>query len=535
MTARIGWLIAGWLLLGLLRSTSTSAQSATVPPPPADLPSLRAQLSAHVSQGRFRHARWGIQIISLDTGAAVFAENADQLFIPASNTKLFTGALALDRLGPDFRIRTSVQREKPVDRHGALAGDLILYGRGDPTFATRYHEGRLERVLAPLVDVATAAGLRRVRGDLVVDPTYFAGPPLGSGWEWDDLRYEYGAEVSALTLNDNVLEVRVQPATVPGRPATIRLEPATSFVVIRNACVTGPPGAARNVQVLRPLNQNVVFVSGQIPVGDAGYSESVSVHEPAAWFGQLFKEQLAQRGVRVSGQVRAMDAWGDGTTPARPSSKRVELGFVDSPPLRELLALMLKPSQNLYAQLLLLQVGAAELARTATNGSSLRGTPSAGAALTAESAGIQALGAFLKSVGIPPDEALFEEGSGLTRRNLVTPAATVRLLQHMDRHAAADVFRAALPVAGVDGTLKNRMKATPAAGNARAKTGSLNYVSALSGYVVSAAGERFAFSILVNNFKNPEPNRPIRADLDEIVVTLARLPWRTAAAGPSGQ
>ena len=321
-----------FLLLAWLAWTAAApALSSEVIPAPSDPAGLRTRFAAHVNQDRFRHAHWGVRIVSIDSGQPVFEHNADDLLIPASNTKLFTGALALDRLGPEFRIRTSVCSQERPTRRGTLKGDLILYGRGDPTFAARFHEGRLDRALEPLLGVVAATGIKRVRGDLVVDAGYFASPALGSGWDWDDLQYAYGAEVSALSINDNTVDVVVKPAQTPGRPATVQLVPPSGFIAVDNRCVTAPTGVRRAVQVERPLSHNLIVVTGRIPVGDAGITETVSVHAPAAWFGHLFKAALEKRGIRVAGNVRMTDPAG---APADSASgaNRVELAAVESPP-----------------------------------------------------------------------------------------------------------------------------------------------------------------------------------------------------------
>ena len=188
---------------------------------------------------------------------------------------------------------------------------------------------------------------------------------------------------------------------------------------------------------------------------------------------------------------------------------------------------MMKPSQNLHAQLLLLQVGVTDAATNELQSTGVAAGGPAGVPQTSEAAGLKALESFLRRAGISRDEVALEEGAGRSRHDLVTPAATVALLRYMDRHTAAGTFRDSLPVAGVDGTLKHRMKDTAAAGNARAKTGSLGHVSTLSGYVSSAAGERFAFALMLNNYRSTDAHKPVHADLDDIVVLLARLPWRT--------
>jgi len=521
--------LAGPMSLLVWASVAAWCQSPQTPIPipiPGDSEGLRQHFLTHISQPRFQHARWGVHIVSLDTGRTVFSHNANELFIPASNTKLFTGALALDRLGPDHRIRTSLYAATPPDADGVVAGDLTLYGRGDPTLAARFHEGDLGRALAPLVDGLAAAGVRRVEGDLVADTTYFQGAPVGSGWEWDDLQHAYGAEVSALSVNDNTVMVRVQPAPQVGWPARIFLQPPTTFVTLSNLTQTVAAGARRELQVSRPLHCNAIYVRGVTPVDDPGYNESMSVHQPATWFAHLLREQLERRGIWVAGQIRTATATLESPLPA-PSPSGVELAGHESPPLSDLLDRMLKPSQNLYAQLLWLQVGVAELARRA---SAPRGSTPTSSSLpsSAEQAGQAALDRFLGQIGVATTEVLLEEGSGLSRRNLLTPAATVRLLTYLDQHRHAEVFRQALPVAGLEGTLRNRMQNTPASHNARAKTGTLRYVHALSGYVTSNAGERWVFALLLNGFHRPDSSRSARADLDDIVVTLARLPWRSA-------
>ena len=481
-------------------------------PPPASLPELRGRLSAHFSQPRYAAARWGVRIISLDTGENLFDLDADKLMVPASNAKLFTGALALDTLGPEFRTKTSVWSTAGADQDGLLSGDLIVRGQGDPTFVCRLHPGDPESVFGLLVDAIQHAGVHRVHGDLIADETYFRGPTLGSGWEWDDLLYGYGAEVSALSFNDNAVELTVLPGGAAGDPPLVRFDPSPCPLEVINAASTGAQGSARELLLERLPDTSRLRLTGRIPLGDPGYTETVAVPHPALWFGQMVREALLRRGIIVEGQVRVSSVGGS-TTGGSNVVPRVELGSVTSPPLRDSLGLMLKPSQNLHAQLLLLHAGATQ--------------SGAGQSATSEAAGLRALSMFLRKAGIGLDAVRLEEGSGLSRHDLVTANATVRLLQFMSQHPHAEVFRAALPLAGVDGTLKTRMRGTPAAGNARAKTGSMSGVHSLSGYVTSAAGEHLAFAFYLNQYFGQDPNRSARTDLDAVVVMLAQLPWRS--------
>jgi D-alanyl-D-alanine carboxypeptidase/D-alanyl-D-alanine-endopeptidase (penicillin-binding protein 4) len=497
-----------------------------------------------------------VKIVSLDSGKTIFEHNQQKYFNPASNAKLYTAALALERLGVDYRIRTSLYSTARPDAAGTLKADLIVYGRGDPTMAARLNGGDYLKGLDPLITQLVNAGVRRIEGDLVGDESFFAGPPFGSGWEWDDLQAYYGAEVSALTIDDNALDLFVKPADRAGIPCRITTGPPTSHVTLINRTQTSPKGTESRIVVYRPVGENIVYVSGRLPIDSSGYYSSVAVHNPAALFAGLFKDALAQRGIAVTGRTRVID-WKYREVTPLDLTKLIELGSVESIPLGDIVRETLKPSQNLYAQLLLLQVG--ERARSGAWFGSMPGTVAADGSVkpaafpqpppnafeahagqTSEEVGVEVLNDFLAQIGVKKGHVLLEEGSGLSRRDVITPEATVALLSYMSRSRWAEQYRNALPVAGVDGTLQNRMKGTPAAGNVRAKTGSLRYVSTLSGYVTTAAGEHLAFSIMLNNYYSaeraaalrdssagrPAPPAP-RDDLDAIAIMLAGFTGRS--------
>ena len=533
--------------------------------PPETLDSLRARIAAHIGQPRFAAAAWGIKIVSLDSGKTVFEHNPQKYFSPASNAKLFTAALALDRLGAELRIKTSLYSTSRPDANGTLKGDLIVYGRGDPTMAARLNDGDYWKPLDPLVAQIVGAGVRRIEGDLVGDESYFTGPPFGSGWEWDDLQAYYGAEASALTVNDNAIDLFVKPAERVGLPCPITKGPQTSLVTIINRTQTVAKGAETRISVYRPVGENIIYVSGRAAIDGAGFTGSYAVHNPAGLFVSMLREALAKQGIIVAGRSRTIDSKFREVTPLD-LSKLVEIAFVESMPLKDVIRETLKPSQNLWAQLLLLQVGASAAratdeargdAATRRRGSiakesggtdgqaSSRGAtapPRASASAstielppTTEEIGVESMQDFLAQAGVKEGDVLLEEGSGLSRRDVITPNATVALLAFMSRHRLFEAYRNALPIAGVDGTLEKRMKGTAAAGNVRAKTGSLRYVFTMSGYVTTASGERLAFSIMLNNYYNVErsaalrdpssaPKTPIpqpREDLDAIAVMLA--------------
>jgi serine-type D-Ala-D-Ala carboxypeptidase/endopeptidase (penicillin-binding protein 4) len=496
------------LLSVILLPTRVLAQE---PKPPASLAELRQRLAEEVGQSRYAAALWGVKIVSLDTGVTVFEHNPQKLFSPASNSKLYTVALALDRLGPDYRLKTSLYAKARPNSRGTLKGDLIVYGRGDPTMNARLHGEDIFKALEPLVFALTNAGVKRVHGDLVGDESYFRGPPFGSGWVWEDLGHNYGAEISALTVNDNTLQVVVKPGLRVGAACQLSLLPATAWISFSNRTETTATGDTRRVRFFHPLGQNVICVSGQMPLDDGGYTNEVTLHNPAGLFASLFKETLARQGIKVSGKPRSVNWLDRGVRPFE-SDRLVELGAVESPPLRELAREVEKPSQNLYTDLLLAHVG--EQSRPTAS------SPEE----TSEDLGIRELNKFLAQIGIKRGEAIFEEGSGLSRDNLTSPNATVALLQFMNRHPCAQVYLEALPIAGVDGTLKNRMKGTPAAGNLRAKTGTLRWANSLSGHVTTAAGEHMVFSLMVNRYYG---TAPARGDLDTMGVLLASFTGRS--------
>ncbi len=482
--------------------------------PVATLSELQKRLSEHVSQPRFGAALWGVKVVSLDTGKTVFEHNPQKLFSPASNSKLYTVALALDRLGPDYRIKTSLYARAKPNRWGVLKGDLIVFGRGDPTINARQHETNIYKALEPLVSALTNAGVKRVAGNLVGDASYFHGPAFGSGWAWDDLEYYYGAEVSALTINDNALQASIKPGQRMGAPCELSLWPPTGYLTLSNRTETVTKGAKRNISFYRPLGENLVYVSGRMPRDDPGYTNDVTIHNPAGLFISFFKESLARHGIKVSGKLRTM-SWVDRQVNPIYSAQLLELGSVESLTLGEIAREVLKPSQNLYADLLLAHVG--EKLREAQ-------TP---LGETSEELGLRALNQFLAAVGVRRGDVLFEEGSGLSRNNLTTPAAIIGLLEYMSRQPCAKLYLDSLPIAGVDGTLKNRMNGTAAAGNVRAKTGTLRWADSLSGHVTTAAGEHLVFSIMLNRYHSVDPNHSARAEVDALAVMLASFSGRT--------
>ena len=490
-------------------------------PAPKTLGELQARIDELSQSVELAPAMVAVKVVSLDTGRTLYEENAGKLLRPASNMKLYTVAAALDRLTPDYRFKTIVQAVTRPDAKGTVRGDLIVKGRGDPTFATRFNDGSYTKAIDERAQSIAAAGVKRVEGDLVGDDTYFAGPQLGSGWEWEDLQWWYGAEVSALTINDNSVDLQVKPGAKLNMPCTITMGPPVPFVAILNHTTTTERGTPRNLFVYRSMGGNVIEVGGSLPLDDRGYAGSAAISHPALAFIYLLRSSLAQRGVNITGRSRVIDpptlrgnpsydspAW-DAVASRVPL---IEIASRQSPPLSAIAAQTLKPSQNLYTELLLRTLGK-------------NVPPDSTKAQTHEEAGIEVVKTFLREAGLAPDALVITDGSGLSRNDMVRADATLQLLTYMSRHRYASVFYDALPVAGVDGTLRNRMKGTPAQGNVRAKTGTLSSATSLSGYVTSAAGEHLAFSIMVNNY--PSSANVNSNFIDQVAALLAAFAGRS--------
>ena len=482
------------------------------------LAELQTRISQVLRKPEFAPAMIGIKVVSLETGRVLFEENANKLLRPASNMKLYTVAAGLDRLSPDFRFVTSVYAPGKPDGNGVVKGDLTIYGRGDPSIAARFNNGDYFKGINDLATRIAAAGVKRVEGDLVGDETYFTGPQYGGGWEWEDLQWYYGAEVSALTVNDNALDLFVKPGAQVGAPAVITTGPPDPLLRIVNKVVTGAKGTRRDLNAYRALAGDELEITGSIAVDDKGYTGGIGISRPALLFAYLLRAALAQRGVTVKGKTRTVDARPAAgfvvQAPLNPAagnngSARVEIASMPSVPFSVIAAQTLKPSQNLYTELILRTLGI--VVPPTVN------TPNIDR--TSESDGLEAVKAFLREAGVTPSSLVLSDGSGLSRNDMITAEATIQLLTYMHRHRYASVFRDALPIAGVDGTLRTRFRGTPAENNLRAKTGTLSSANSLSGYVRDAAGEELAFSIMVNNY--PQDADVRTSCIEPIAVLLA--------------
>jgi serine-type D-Ala-D-Ala carboxypeptidase/endopeptidase (penicillin-binding protein 4) len=431
---------------------------------------------------------WGLLIIDASSGETLFEQNADKFFIPASNMKLFTTALALAKLGPDYRFHTAVEARGAISSDGVLSGDLVLVGRGDPNLSNRKFpyelkeefDGAPERVLAELADAVKSKGVREISGDVVGDDSYFPRERYPSGWEIDDMVWEFGAAVSAIVVNDNTVTLTLVPGENVGDPVQASLATVTPDFTVQNDVITSAPSVKSDLTLTREPASNVVKIKGTMPAKGPTRKLVLAIQEPAQYAGALLKRLLEDRGIRVTGTARAVHEAATGA-PAGMDADPTVLAEHVSVPLGDSVKLVNKISQNLHTEMLL---------RTAARQN--------GVWLTAEDLA-KFPQEFYATAGIAPGDVIQTDGSGLSRHDLVTPRAIVTLLSYAQKQPWFAPYYASLPVAGIDGTLEDRMKNTSAAGRIHAKTGSVEHVRTLSGFAETPSGRRLIFSFLSNN------------------------------------
>ncbi|HZS43842.1 MAG TPA: D-alanyl-D-alanine carboxypeptidase/D-alanyl-D-alanine-endopeptidase [Blastocatellia bacterium] len=459
------------------------------------LETLRAQIKQALTEDKYAAARWGVKIVALDSGNLVYEEDADKVFNPASNMKLYTTITALDRLGADFKTRTSLYAMSEPDSNGTVKGDLIFYGRGDGNLSGRFNNGDNLKSLEDLANQLKARGVKRIEGNIIGDDSYFNSELIGYGWEWEDLQWKDGAEISALTIDENVVNMKVTSGAKPGDPCTILLDPSNSYVTIVNNTRTVDTGQKLDIGIRRGLQDNIIEVWGTVALNDKGSNYQVSVHDPALYAANLLKSVLGGQGITVTGEARSVNAKQRRQQPLDISSLK-ELAFLESIPLSDELKVINKESNNLHAEILLRQLGVKfgtkylekPIERTSVQGP-----------IPTEELGASVVRDLLKQLGVDTAPLTMKDGSGLSRYDLVTPNATIALLKYVAGRPYANILIDSLPIGGVDGTLRRRFASTTAANNLHAKTGTISYVNSLSGYVTTTAGQRVIFSIMINN------------------------------------
>lgn len=472
---------------------------ATRPPAvqPTPVEQLRAELDKLFRAPAFDRMLWGIQIQSLATGEVLYSLDPSKLVMPASNMKIVTLAAAAERLGWDFAFETRLLATGPIER-GVLKGDLEIVGSGDPTINGR--SGNPTAVFEEWAAGLREAGITAIDGRVIADDRAFDDASLGTGWSWDYLVYGYAARVTALQYNENVAVIEVRAGAAAGAAARVSVRPEGSGLTILNHVTTTPAGGDAAIELHRMAGSDRLDVAGTIPLGAPEIVRTVAVDNPARFFAQALRSVLVADGIRVRGvaaAIRDLDTVPDPSLSTTLLTRR-------SAPLSEIAKVLMKVSQNLYAETLLKTMGA----QTGT------GTVDAGEKVVQE---------VLAAWGVEPGSFVLVDGSGLSRYNYVTAEMLVRILRRMytdPRHRGP--FTDALPIGGVEGgTLAKRFKGTRAADNVRAKTGSIANVRALSGFVHTADGEPLVFAIVANNFTQPQAT--IDATTDLAVERLANF------------
>jgi D-alanyl-D-alanine carboxypeptidase/D-alanyl-D-alanine-endopeptidase (penicillin-binding protein 4) len=457
---------------------------------------LRRDIDATLADPALSRGFWGVLIKSLATDETLYSLNAGKLMMPASNMKIVTLAAAAEKLGWDYAYETTVRAAGRID-DGVLIGDLVVVGSGDPSLMAS--DGSADRVFARWAEQLQAAGVRAIAGRIVGDDNAFDDETLGFGWSWDDLPDDYAAGVGALQLNEDAVRITITSGADAGDSAGVSVATPASGLSIDNNVTTSAAGGSASISVRRLPGSSRLTLRGSIPAGSAPIVTSFAVDNPTLFFVNALRSALIANGIDVRGPAVDID-----DLPDAPSSTQMRtLVTYRSPALSALAERLMKASQNQYAETLLKTIGSSAGGATAANG---------------RAAVESTLGAW----GVAPNDLIQRDGSGLSRYDYVTPEALVTILTHVDRDPRlSGPFAASLPLAGRDGTLSNRMNGTVAANNARAKTGSMSNVRALSGFVTTADGERVVFSIIANNFDAPAET--INRTTDAIVSRVAAL------------
>ncbi len=467
---------------------------------PSPLNSLKDDIKEIFSDPNFFVANWGVYIESLNSGEIIYRENPYKLFMPASNMKLFTTAAALSLLGPEYRYSTKLLSNSESVENGILKGDILIRGSGDPSFSGRNREGNTHNIFSEWADILISKGINSIEGNIIGDCSAFDEEFYGEGWEYNDLSYWYAAPISGLSYNENVVYIKVTPGASSGVPPETAVDPPTQFVEIENLAETVNPTRNQRINIRRKSGSNKIVISGTISYDTAPVVRRISVDNPALYAITVFKETLEDKGISCN-DVIVLQTLDQGKYDIN-SFNYVVADHV-SPPLSELIKTVNKESHNFFADQIFKTLGA-----------EFTGTGSF-------EAGEKVVKSFLGRTGINTDQFFAYDGSGLSRHNLVMPVQVAYLMKYMRSSEHFDIFYDSLPIAGVDGTIKNRMRNTTAENLVHAKTGTIHYVRALSGYVTSLDGEEFVVSVLVNHYTTPTSSAG--ALQDRLFIKLANF------------
>lgn len=484
------------ILFIVLFSTICSAQEIQYDTIPkysyANVNELWQQMEDIFNDPNFSNANWGVVIQSLVTGEYFYKRNENKLFMPASNTKLFTTAAGLLLLGNNYRFKTEIFMRGNIDG-SVLRGDLIIKGYGDPSISGRFYNENVTQIFELWADSLLDRGIDEITGNIIGDDNVFDEKGLGTGWSWDYESDWYAAPSGALSLNDNCVDIVITP-TKAGSKATITTSPNSKYIILNGNVITVNKDSTAGIYLYRERGTNIVTVYGKINENSEPIKRYCTINNPTQYFVVVLTDVLIKKGIKVKGFPLDID---DLTEPI--SYENAQLLFNHySPLLKDIIKVINKSSQNFFAEQLIKIIGhEKEGIGSAVNG-------------------ISAAKKIYSDMGINPDGLQIVDGSGLSRLNLVSPNQIVSLLSYMNKDEQFLHFYNSLPIAGVDGSLAKRMRKARTQNNVRAKTGFIGSARALSGYVYTGDKEPLAFSIIVNNFTVPL----VLADIIQDLVCL---------------
>ena len=448
----------------------------------------------------FTHAHWGVLIESLNSGEIWYEQNADRMFMPASNQKILTSAVALLTLGPDFIFETHLYYTGEII-DSVLNGDLIVKGNGDPTFYTRFFDDPRDPFFS-WADSLIKMGIKQINGNIIGDDNTFDDQGYGMGWTLSGLPHWWSAESGALQFNENYVDLQIiQPNNIEDSVKIIPNVESDYFTIVNNTTVVDT-GRTR-IYFDRPYGTNEIIVSGNVHIGSDTLERTPSIWNPTLFYTTVLKETFESKGIQVTG--KAMDCDDIPLWDYQPLGNDLILTHV-SPPLKDILKFLMKKSQNMYAETMV----------------KIMGLMNSGVGSFDE--GKKVVERVLADFGIEPDTYSYADGSGLSRYNYISPRQIVKILKGMRKSEYWEIWNEIQPIAGVDGTLKRRMKGTKAEGNVRAKTGTMSYVRGLSGYLTTSEGEEIVFSFLVNgHLRN---SRETELITDSVLEFIAEYPYK---------
>lgn len=497
------------LLVGCKTNNTSDVEVVTTAPPAVEvetevaveMPTARQKLVDEVAKRfddeRFFNAHWGILIESMDTGEVWYEHNADKLFMPASNEKIPTTASALLYLGPDFRYVTRLSTRGEI-KDGTLHGDLVVTGNGDPTLYERFYDSSTQ-VFSEWAGILKEMGITRIDGNIIGDDNAWDDTHTGAGWPYDELTPWYYAEYGPLNLNENYVDVDVIPPDSVDGEVVLKPNLESTYYTLDNQIQVVENGRT-SVWQYRPIDSNVITFGGRVVAGSEPFEDSPTITNPTLWYVWVLKETLEKEGIQVVGQPVDVDdipGWG-----GNPDEFTI-LHSHQSPPLSDILIMLMKRSQNLFAETMVYTMGwKSEGLGTFRNGR-------------------EVVYETLKQFDIDPAGYNFADGSGLSRYNYISPRIISKIYKGMPETEYADTWYEAQAIAGVDGTLRGRMKGTAAENNVRGKTGNIYATRSLSGYVTTAAGEKLVFSFLCN--AHQRSSSEVDAIYDDVCVLLAEF------------